>query len=283
MVAMQDVARVANVSLSTVSYALSGVRPVSAATKARIAAAMEELKFQPNAMARGLASRRSRVIALLHPLAQSVYERTSADFIHSASLAARERGYEFVIWPFGPEQATEARNLALQGSADGVLLMEIDTDDARVEALRDTGIPFTMIGRTDDCEGLPYVDIDFEQTMEAAVEHLTTLGHRNIGFLGRQAPRATGGYGPNVRSARSFVEAMDRRNLPRQVLYGDLNPEAGRMAVAEFFFRDPGSRRSSRSTRRPSSASSSSCTIGASRCLRSSRFSERSCRRVWAR
>jgi len=61
MTTMHDIARLASVSLSTVSYALSGTRPVSQATKDRIGEAMAERGYRPNAMARGLASRRSRV------------------------------------------------------------------------------------------------------------------------------------------------------------------------------------------------------------------------------
>ena len=60
---MLEVARRANVALSTVSYALNGTRPVSEATRRRISQAMAELGYQPNALARGLASKRSRIIA----------------------------------------------------------------------------------------------------------------------------------------------------------------------------------------------------------------------------
>jgi len=68
MATMQDVARLANVSLSTVSYALTDIRPVSPATKARIEAAMAELGYHRNAAARSLASKRTHVLALPLPL-----------------------------------------------------------------------------------------------------------------------------------------------------------------------------------------------------------------------
>ena len=69
MATMTDVARLAGVSVSTVSYALTGTRPISEATRDRVLAAMAELGYQPNAMARGLASRRSNILGLLLPLA----------------------------------------------------------------------------------------------------------------------------------------------------------------------------------------------------------------------
>ena len=65
---MHDVARLARVSVSTVSYVLTGTRPISAATRTKVLAAMAELDYQPNAMARGLATRRSRIVGLLMPM-----------------------------------------------------------------------------------------------------------------------------------------------------------------------------------------------------------------------
>ena len=59
MATMNDVARLAKVSVSTVSYVLTGARPISQRTRDKVLAAMSELDYQPNAMARGLASRRS--------------------------------------------------------------------------------------------------------------------------------------------------------------------------------------------------------------------------------
>ena len=67
MATIQDVAKRAGVSVSTVSYAVNGTRPISEETRQRIFAAMQELGYRPHALARGLASKRSRIIALLFP------------------------------------------------------------------------------------------------------------------------------------------------------------------------------------------------------------------------
>ena len=168
MTTMHDVARLANVSLSTVSYALSGTRPVSQATKDRIGEAMAELDYRPNAMARGLASRRSRTLALIFPAMESGIGGTVAEFVRSAAATARQRGYHLVLWPFGADQPEEIRDLVHQGMADGVLLMEVCLADARVDALHSAGLPFTMIGRTEDVTGLTYVCLLY--TSDAADE-----------------------------------------------------------------------------------------------------------------
>ncbi len=240
MATMQDVATLARVSLSTVSYALSGARPVSAATKERIEAAMAELGFRPNALARGLASRRSHTLALTFPAMETGIGGTVAEFVRSAAESARSHGYHLVLWPFGPHEAGEIRDLAQQGMADGVLLMEVCLDDARVEALHAAGVPFTMIGRTRDTTGLPYVDVDFDRTTEEAVEHLVRLGHRRIGFINHSAASQAAGYAPTIRAEQGFRDAMGRRDLAAACVHSDESPGAGRAAMAQLLAVEPG-------------------------------------------
>jgi DNA-binding LacI/PurR family transcriptional regulator len=67
MATMLDVAKRANVALSTVSYALNRTQSISEETRQRIFAAMEELSYQPHALARDLTSNRSKIVALLLP------------------------------------------------------------------------------------------------------------------------------------------------------------------------------------------------------------------------
>ena len=96
---MQDVATLANVSLSTVSYAINKTRPISVATRERIERAMVELDFRPNAIARSLASKRSRILALTFPGIENGLGATVMEFVTSAAEAARSRGYHLVVWP----------------------------------------------------------------------------------------------------------------------------------------------------------------------------------------
>jgi DNA-binding LacI/PurR family transcriptional regulator len=235
MATMQDVARQAGVSLSTVSYALSGTRSVSAATRERIQQAMEELGYTPNAMARGLASRRSRVLALVYPAtAERGLGGTVAEFVAAAADTARDNGHHLVLWPFRTEQADEIRDLALQGMADGVLVMEVTLDDPRVATLRDSGVPFTMIGRTRDVGDLPSVDVDFERTTRDAVDHLVGLGHRRIAFLNHSEATAAQGYAPTFRAEEGFAAAMGDHGLEPVTRRVDESPQAGREAVAHL-------------------------------------------------
>src|SRR5664280_3559402 len=111
---MLDVARRANVALSTVSYALNGTRPVTQETRLRIWQAMDDLGYQPHALARGLASKRSRIIALLFPALPRGFGATELEFVTGAAEAAQSRGYHLVLWPTEIYGAGEPQQLVGQ-------------------------------------------------------------------------------------------------------------------------------------------------------------------------
>jgi DNA-binding LacI/PurR family transcriptional regulator len=205
---MLDVAKRANVALSTVSYALNNTRPVSDETRQRILKAMEDLGYRPHAMARGLASKRSRIIALLFPNPERGLGITELEFVTNAADAARANGYNLVLWPSEMHDPEELRLFAQQGLVDVVIVMEVRSNDERINLLRKINFPFSMIGRCEDTTGIGYVDIDFEQTMQEAVAYLARLGHKKIAFLNQSQSAYDNGYGPVFRSQATFPKAL---------------------------------------------------------------------------
>ena len=157
MPTIADVAKRANVSLSTVSYAINGTRPISAKTRKRTFAPIDELGYRPNALARGLASKKSRIIALLLPTTKRSLGLTEIEFVISASQAAYEHAYHLVLWSTEIRDADELRQLMEQGLVDGVIVMEVHEQDERIDLLRKIGLPFSMIGRTKDNSGINLV------------------------------------------------------------------------------------------------------------------------------
>jgi len=129
MPTMSDVAKRAGVALSTVSYALNGTRPVSTETRKRIFTAMDELGYRPHALARGLASKRSRIIALLFPTPERGLGFTELEFVTSAANAARDSGYNLLLWSSEIHDQDEMYHLTRQGLVDGVVVMEVCLED----------------------------------------------------------------------------------------------------------------------------------------------------------
>lgn len=239
MATMHDVARLAQVSVSTVSYVLTGTRPISQATRDKVLAAMAELDYQPNAMARGLASRRSRILGLLMPMDERGLGATETAFVTGAAAAASAVGYHLVLSPVGGGNLDDLRRLASQRMLDGVVLMEVQLADERVTVLQEAGVPLVLIGRTGDTTGLSYVDIDFEQTVREAVAHLVGLGHRHIVYVNHSAATLASGYGPALRTRDAFVTAMTGHGLEPVMIPAEDSAAGGRAALAAAFARTP--------------------------------------------
>ena len=238
MATMADVARRAGVSVSTVSYALTGTRPISRPTRERIERAMAELDYTPNAFARGLKSKRSRIIALLFPTRVTGLGLSSLQYILGASDHAQERGYHLLLWTTEPDALDDLSQLAGQGLIDGVLMMEVTLRDPRIAVLRKAGVTFGMIGRTEDSTGLDLTDTDFDQCAQVAVEFLTGLGHRHLGFLNLSAAVIASGRGNAVRLQDSITRCARRSGVRLTALQCENSAKAGREAFRQLVRRD---------------------------------------------
>jgi DNA-binding LacI/PurR family transcriptional regulator len=239
MPTMLDVAKRAGVALSTVSYALNGTRPISEETRQRIFQAMDELGYRPHALARGLASKRSRILSLLFSAPERGLGTTELEFVTSAAEAARENGYHLVLWSSEIHNLHELRQLIRQGLADGVIVMEVRLHDDRVDLLRENGFPFTMIGRCADTAGIAYVDIDFEKTTHEAVNYLAGLGHRHIAFLNHSQAEFDAWYGPAVRAHADFQNAIQAAGIEGVTRLCRATPAAGDVALRELLAECP--------------------------------------------
>jgi DNA-binding LacI/PurR family transcriptional regulator len=228
---MNDVARLAEVSVSTVSYVLTGTRPISQATRERVTAAMAELDYEPNAMARGLASSRSGILGLLLPMDERGLGATETAFVTGAAAAASQAGYHLMLSPLGVHDLDAVRRLASQRLLEGALLMEVQLADERVTVLQELGVPLVLIGRTGDPSGLCYVDIDFDQTVRDALVHLVGLGHRQIVYVNHSAATIESGYGPARRTQESYLSAMAGHGLAPLMIPAQDSAAGGRRAI----------------------------------------------------
>jgi DNA-binding LacI/PurR family transcriptional regulator len=236
---MADVARLAGVSSSTVSYALTGARPISQATRDRIQHAMDDLGYTPNAFARGLKSKRSKIIALLFPRDGRDLGLSSLEYILGASDHAQDLGYHLLLWTTEAHAIDDLARLARQGLVDGALLMEVRLRDARLDVLRQAGLAFAMIGRTADPAGVDYADTNFDQCAQLAVDHLVDLGHRHLGFVNLNAAAIRAGRSNAIRLRDGMIRAARQAGAQLTVLSCESSAEGGREAYFELVARDP--------------------------------------------
>lgn len=239
MATMTDVARRAGVSLSTVSYALSGSRPISDATRQRVLQAMSDLDFTPNAVARSLAGRRTNILGLLLPVDETRVDPFTAEIIVGAAEAAREKGHHLLLWTEPAAESTSIRELLRQGLADGALVLSVRMDDDRVDALRADAVPLAMIGRTRAPGAVPFVDTDAEMTTELAVRHLAGLGHKHIAYVAPVQAEPQGGYGITVRLHEDMLAAGERHHVKVTPEFVEWSRDDAATAVSSLVKRKP--------------------------------------------
>ncbi|GAA5063236.1 DNA-binding LacI/PurR family transcriptional regulator [Thermocatellispora tengchongensis] len=232
-----EIAKRAGVSRSTVSYALTGKRPVSVETKRRIQAVIDELGYRPNAAARALKEGRTRTIGLVIPPASQRLTDMQLTFVASVVDAAARADLDVLLSPSGGEHDRSFERIVTGRRVDGVILMEIRLEDERVARLRHSGLPFVGIGRTRRPEEMSWVDIDYETLIARCVHHLADLGHRHVALINRNAELVAVGYGPGHRAQSGFEHAVAERGLSGvQVCCGD-DAQSGQACVEELLAR----------------------------------------------
>lgn len=215
MVNIGDVARHLGVSRSTVSYALTGNRPVSTETKRRVEAAIKELNFVPSARARALADSRSFVLAALAPLGQDATPAVALQFVNGTAQASRRHEYDLLL-VVGEEAVHGIDRLLVSDRADGLVLLDVTEADPRLAAARGTAKPLVIIGHPREDLQHDCVDLDWHATGALLTRHVTDLGHRTIGLLGAQ-PEA---YERHLAYADRFrAGALDAANAAQARLH----------------------------------------------------------------
>lgn len=225
---IQDVARVAGVSTSTVSRTLSKPSVVAKATRQAVMRAVQATGYQVNHTARNLRRQRTgSVIALAPNLANPFFSQILAGM--SAVLSARNYGLLIADTQMGPDPDERLRRYLSSGLADGLVLFDGGLSPAALDV---PGRPPVITA----CEwmpgDLPSIRVDNAHGAELAVAHLAALGHRSIGHV--TGPRR------NVlaRTRREgWQAAMARRGLETRAdwLYeGDFSMDSGAMAAGRW-------------------------------------------------
>jgi DNA-binding LacI/PurR family transcriptional regulator len=203
-----EIARRAGVSRSTVSYALSGKRPIGESTRRRVLAVIDEVDYRPSATARALAAGSTRTIGLVVPPLHHHLSIDQLQFVGAVAEAASERDYDILLSPSGDERERAFDRLVGERRVDGLILMETQVDDPKVVELINSGFPFVTIGRAGRDRQHSWVDLDYAGLVRQAVVELHRLGHRHLGLVNRPQELLDRGYGPALRAEQSFAKAV---------------------------------------------------------------------------
>jgi DNA-binding LacI/PurR family transcriptional regulator len=217
MVTSRDVARIAGVSQSTVSYVMSGRRSISPETRKRVLDAIDQLTYQPNAGARALASQRTRVIGLVVPFGPAADTAGILPFLETIAGCARAEDHD-VLLVTADEGAAGLTRLAGRALCDAIVMMGIEALDARIPVAAALGVPVILIGVPDDSAGLHCVDLDFARAGALAVDELASLGHDRVVLVDHPAEIIDRDLNYVRRFQRGAAAAAERHGLGHSVV-----------------------------------------------------------------
>ena len=191
---------------------------------------MREMNFKPNPLARRLAGGSGRWIALVYPLASPTMSAVELRFITSIAEVVNRSDYTFLTLSSPHVGLGDLHQIVMSGIIDGIILMRINMNDPRVELLAREKIPFVMIGRTTNTQGVSYVDLDSTVAIEMGLAHLVKLGHTRMAFIHPDDLD----FGFARRLVDGYRNACERRGLPVIAEPAELSDEAGYRAMIEL-------------------------------------------------
>lgn len=181
----KDVAALAGVSQSTVSFVINGKSVVAEATRRRVEDAMRKLNYQPNAVARTLKTSKTNIIALFVEMNETSDANETTPYIDTIVKLARKHDYDVII-NTTREGSAALKRLAGKSICDAFILMDVRCDDERIPTATDLNMPVVLVGRPNNAMGLDVVDFDAREAARLAVDELADTGHHHIAMVGSQ-------------------------------------------------------------------------------------------------
>ncbi|HBF79900.1 MAG TPA: LacI family transcriptional regulator [Streptomyces sp.] len=228
---LKDVAALAGVSVRTVSNVVSNTATVAPATRARVMAAVEELRYRPNLAARNLRQGRTGLVGVAVPEIHSPYFGALAGHLIDA---AQRRGWTVLLERTGGRPELERRLLdGSQGhQVDGMIISPWSTSPAELVSLAG-GLPLVVLGELEPHGSIDHVALDNVAAARAAARHLTAAGRRRIAAVGLQSGL---GHGTAELRAEGFRQGLAEAGLSpvAEVEVADLHRAEGARAMREL-------------------------------------------------
>ena len=231
---IEDVARIAEVSIATVSRAIHTPDKVAKSTRQRVNQAIAITGYTTNAMARSLRMGRSNMILILAP---DIGDPNFSSTLIGLENEARAHGYGVLIGHTqnDPERGLEYLKFLSSGQATGLVLFT-GHEPFGHQVIGQRLPPSVAVFEPVFGSKISYVGVDDVAGARKAAEHLLSAGHRSIAFIGDSKTRLG-----HQRRRQGFDIALDAARIPpnqRFVLEGEGTIESGRLAVEQLFMRD---------------------------------------------
>ncbi|MEP6635361.1 MAG: LacI family DNA-binding transcriptional regulator [Acidobacteriota bacterium] len=230
-VSIKDIARAAKVSHPTVSRALSNSPLVKGETAKRIRQIAARLGYRPSAIARSLATKRTKTIGVV---VTSIADPFIADVISGVEEAANDHGYSVFLANSNanPEREVKVVHSFHERRVDGILVTASRVGALYVPLLSQVKVPIVLINNQhpDETDEFIYsVTIDNIKASTEVMRHLIGLGHNRIAYIGDR-----GGFQSDIERLAGYRKGLTEANyplIPELVVHGDGKPEGGGQAM----------------------------------------------------
>lgn len=215
MVTIKDVAKLANVSITSASYALNGTGTISEATRKRVLAAAEELNYHPNAFARNLIKRKTHTIGVfISRFGGSFYDEI-LEGIHEAVL---KTDYELIVCP----ESRAIRKMLTHRQVDGAIVFDSKVKSDLLIKLASKMFPIVVLDRYLEAEYLFPLLIDNQQGVKEAFYHLYDQGARRIFFVSGAQDSFD-----NAERMKAFLNEAEKNKLKIECFNGNFTEMSG--------------------------------------------------------
>lgn len=181
-ITIYDVAREANVSMATVSRVVNGNPNVKPATRKKVLEVISRLGYRPNAVARGLASKKTTTVGVIIPDISSPFFAELARGIEDIATMYK---YNIILSNSDQNKDKELHllNTMLGKQVDGIVFMSGNITKEHVEEFEKSPVPIVLAGSIEETGQVPSVNIDYEQGAYDAVSSFVEKGHKKIAFV----------------------------------------------------------------------------------------------------
>ena len=229
---LEEIAKHAQVSRSTVSRVINDDPKVSDATRKRVIAVVKRLNYHPNMAARSLAAGRTRILGLVIPMGVTVLftDPYFSILIQGVTSACNAHDHSVMLWLAEPEYERRMISQILNnGLIDGVILASMLVDDSLLKSLIEGDLPFILVGRHPTDSHVSYVDVDNINSAREMVTYLIRLGHRRIATIAGPRNMIAG-----ADRLEGYITALRERAIspdPNLIIFGDFTEMGGYLAM----------------------------------------------------
>ncbi len=231
-VTIYDVAREASVSMATVSRVVNGNPNVKPTTRKKVLEAIERLGYRPNAVARGLASKKTTTVGVIIPDISSIFYAELARGIEDIATMYK---YNIILSNSDQNKDKELHlfNTMLGKQVDGIVFMSGNITEDHVHEFERSPAPVVLAASIETGESIPSVAIDYKQAAYDAVTMLVEKGHTKIGYVSGPMLEPVNA----VKKLAGYRQALEEANLEfieELVVEGDYTYDSGMEAYEKL-------------------------------------------------